>query len=55
MELLQPPKFVAGEQVNLVQNWKEFKDEFENYIQAVGKSDAAEPQVIALLLYAMGK
>lgn len=51
MELLQPPKFVAGEQVNLVQNWKEFKDEFENYIQAVDKSDAAQPQIIALLYF----
>jgi hypothetical protein len=54
MDVLPPPKFKA-KGANLVTEWRDFKEEFELWIAAVGKEDAPQPQLVALLLLSMGK
>jgi hypothetical protein len=54
MEGIPPPKFVPRGQ-NLVAQWRDFSEEFDTWLMAVGKSDAPDLQKLALLLLSMGK
>lgn len=51
---IPPPKFKPIGP-NLVNQWKDFKEEFGLWLEAVALDDAADSQKIALLLLAMGK
>ena len=55
MEHLPPPKFQTSGSCNLIAKWREFTDEFDMWLTAVGKADASGEQKVALLLLSMGK
>lgn len=54
MDTLKPPGelLLTG---NLSENWKRFKQKFELYLKATGKSTAADDVKTALCLHVMGE
>ena len=50
MEFLKPPTFIADE-CNQAQSWRDFRDEFQVYLVAIGKAESSGEQKVNLLLY----